>query len=231
VKHKKRPRWLRDLKYFLLRYIGVPLGSLLFRLWQASLRIEYKNINYLEDAHRSGRGIIFSFWHCDLFVTSCAGRRENRRKKIYILTSRSRDGEVFTRFLANLGFGAVRGSSARGGIGAFLGLNRKLRLGMNTALALDGPRGPCFEVKIGALLLAKTSRAILLPFAVHCHSKITLRSWDRCEIPLPFSRCEVKLGKPIAIRSDADGDSLEASRMNLENTLRKLKGIATYTDS
>ena len=129
-----------------------------------------------------------------------------------------------------MGFGAVRGSSARGGIRAFLGLNRKLRAGMNTALALDGPRGPRFNVKTGALLLAKTSGAILLPFAVHCNSKITLRSWDRCEIPLPFSRCEVKLGKPVAIPANTNEDTLKTYRTELENKLRELKGVSLAKD-
>lgn len=215
---------LRKLKYFLLEHLGLPLGFVLFRVWHATLRVKYRNKHHLEEAYESRRGIIFGFWHGDLFATAYEGVRESLRRKIFILTSRSRDGEMLTRFLHRLHFGTVRGSSSRGGTGAFLALNDRLSEGMNTALALDGPRGPRHRVKPGAILLARTSGALILPSAIRYSRKIALKSWDRAEIPLPFSRCLILIGPPVTIPGKGSREELEQVRESLEKTLLELKG-------
>jgi len=209
----------------LLKHIGVFIGYFVFYLWRKTLRIVYKNPEHLEQAYQKNKGIIYSIWHGDLFVVGCAGMKENKRRKIYILTSKSRDGELISRFLHKLGYGTVRGSSYRGGIGGFLSLHTNLKAGSNTALALDGSRGPRYEVKPGSILLAKTTGAILLPSAVHCSSKIRLNSWDRCEIPLPFSKCIINIGKPMEIPETINREELEQYRKSVEDCLRKLKGV------
>jgi len=187
--------------------------------------MEYRNSEYLDEAYQTGRGMIFVFWHGDLFFAGCAGNRENKKRKIYILTSKSRDGEVLTRFLHKLGFGTVRGSSYQGGLAGFFSLHDKLHIGANTALALDGSRGPRYDAKPGAIMLAKTSGALLVPGAIHCSLKVSLKSWDRCEIPLPFSRCQVRIGKPVSVSRDIDREELEKIRKSLETNLLELKGI------
>jgi len=186
--------------------------------------MEYRNRERLEEAYDSGKGIIFSFWHGDLFGAACAGAGENKRRRIYILTSKSRDGELLTRFLHKIGFGTVRGSSSKGALGGFLNLHDKLKTGENTALTLDGPRGPRYDAKPGAILLAKTSGAIIIPGALHYSLKVTLKSWDRCEIPLPFCRCDVRIGSPVIVAKNADRKEMEMIRKSLEKQLREIKG-------
>ena len=217
---------LKDLKYFILFHLFVPLGYCLFHLWRLTLRIEYHNKEHLDQAYKSGQGIVFAFWHGDLFGAACAGIRENKRRTIYILTSKSRDGELLARFLHKTGLGTVRGSSSKGALGGFLNLHNKLKTGQNTALTLDGPRGPRHEAKPGAIMLAKTSGAILLPGAIRYSLKVTLKSWDRCEIPLPFSRCLVRIGSPVAVPRNADRKEMEIIRKSREKDLQEIKGAA-----
>jgi hypothetical protein len=225
-KHKKISHWGKDLKYFILRKIFIPIGYYVFRLWSLSLRIHYENIEHLEEAYEKGQGIIYAFWHGDLFVFASTGAKQNKRKKIFILTSKSRDGELLSCFLHKFGFGTVRGSSHQGGIGGFLNLHKQLKQTWNTAIALDGSRGPRYCVKPGSILLAKMTGAVILPAAVICSSKITLNSWDRCEIPLPFSKCHIKIGRSIITPPDTDRDGIEKIRACIEDELRRLKGVS-----
>jgi hypothetical protein len=223
IKWQKKSNLFKNLKYLLLRTIFLPLGYFIIRLWWATLRIDYVNGNYLEELTSCENGFIVSFWHGDMFTVAAAGTMENKKMKFHILTSKSRDGEILSRFLHRLGFGTVRGSSSRGGMSALLSLKDLLEQGKNTALAVDGPRGPRLIVKPGVILLARTTGAAILPAAINAPHKITLRSWDRCEIPLPFTHCGCILGKPIKVACDLKDDAMELVRKELEETLLKLK--------
>ncbi len=214
---------LKEAKYFFLKTIGLPLGYCLTRLWWATLRIKYQDWQYYDDAINSGKGLVYGFWHGDFFVIAAAGRKENARRKIFIMTSRSRDGELLSRFLNKLGYGTIRGSASRGGMSALLSLKDILMEGKTAALAVDGPRGPRAIVKPGAILLSKTTEALVVPIAVFISKKIRLRSWDQCEIPLPFSRCIVKAGKPISVHPNANHQEMEEARKSFEDILTLLK--------
>ncbi|HOE64037.1 MAG TPA: lysophospholipid acyltransferase family protein [Candidatus Sumerlaeota bacterium] len=220
---KQMRSFLKGAKFFFLTTIGLPLGYCLTRLWWAALRIKFQNWQYVDDAIGSGKGLIYGFWHGDLFVIAAAGRKENARKKIFVMTSRSRDGELFSKFLNKLGYGTIRGSTSRGGMSALLSLKDILVEGKTAALAVDGPRGPRAVVKPGAILLSKTADALVVPVAVHISKKIQLRSWDRCEIPLPFSCCIVRAGKPISVHPNANHQEMEDARKSLEDTLIQMK--------
>lgn len=61
-----------------------------------------------------------------------------------------------------------------------------------------------------------------LPFiAVTCntHWKLCLKSWDGFQIPLPFSRCELILNKPLLVPRNAEADEREELRKELEASL------------
>ena len=50
--------------------------------------------------------------------------------------------------------------------------------------------------------------------------KIRLRSWDRFQIPLPFSRCEMIFEKPLLVPREASESDREAFRLQLEQALK-----------
>ena len=122
------------------------------------------------------------------------------------MISRSRDGDFGTAVVQSWGIGAVRASSSRGGAVGLLQMCRRLektdRPGQSVVagLTVDGPRGPRHKSKPGVLALVKRSGALLVPGVTDCTPRIELRSWDRQRVPLPFSRCRVQLGRPIALR-------------------------------
>lgn len=52
--------------------------------------------------------------------------------------------------------------------------------------------------------------------------KKLFRSWDRFEVPLPFSRACYAWSEPISVPADADRAQLEEKRVAVETALNKL---------
>ena len=214
----------RAIYYFILQTIGIPLAYVLIRLIVLTLRIRFTNQHILDALLAEEKGIIYAFWHGDLVLTAPLGAIANRRRRIFIMTSLSRDGELLARLLRLFGFGTVRGSASRAAVQGLHQLKKRLDEGYSVSVAVDGPRGPRHQVKPGIALLAKASGCPILPFAMTMSHAIRLRSWDRCEIPLPFSRCEVRLGTPVRLAPNTDHETLHQVCRELEATLLDLKG-------
>jgi lysophospholipid acyltransferase (LPLAT)-like uncharacterized protein len=153
--------------------------------------------------------------------------------RIAVMVSRSGDGELQRRLLSWLGYKVVRGSSSRGGAGGLKGLIDVLKEGnFNASLAVDGPRGPIYRVKPGALKLAQQTGAVLVPGATASSGRfIFKKAWNRCYIPFPFSRCVIVYGVPLTVPADATDSQFEEMRLQLERQLLLLKVEAEATFS
>lgn len=142
---------------------------------------------------------IYCFWHqC---VLACAYYYRSTHATIVI--SQSFDGELITRVLQLFGYSAVRGSSSRGGAQALLGLQRVLDSGRPAIFTADGPRGPIHRAKSGPIRLARIADAPIGCFHLHPQRCWTLRSWDRFQIPRPFTRIVVSWGPWMTVPSDS----------------------------
>ena len=171
-----------------------------------------------EKAQANGGLPIYCFWHDRIFLTTYWWR--NRR--IVVMTSRSFDGEYIARFIQRFGYGAVRGSSTRGGVGAVVEMARLMRAGCTTAFTIDGPKGPPYVAKMGAVLLAKKSGHPIVPVTMALAKYWTAPSWDNFQIPKPFTRARVYVAPPIYVASDADESTLNAKRDELQSVLDDL---------
>ncbi len=141
------------------------------------------------------RPVLVVSWHGTLLVPLYCFRGHN----LVIMNSLSDDGEIMVKLLKNFGYCSVRGSSSRGGMRALLEMIKKVKGGMNGSLTVDGPRGPRHEVKPGMVMIAQKSGGYILPVGVACSHKLTAKSWDKTEIPLPFSRVVMHCGRPFLI--------------------------------
>ena len=66
-------------------------------------------------------------------------------------------------------------------------------------LAVDGPKGPRGHVHEGVGLLAKKTGAVVLALAVIPSRRwILCKSWDRLQLPTPFSTIEFYFGAHLA---------------------------------
>ncbi len=171
-----------------------------------------------EAVTRNGGLPIYNFWHDRIFLTTYWWRK----RRIVVLTSKSFDGEYIARFIQRFGYGAVRGSSTRGGVGAIVEMVRLMRKGCTTAFTLDGPKGPPYVAKMGPVLLAKKSGHPMLPVTMTLKSHWKAPSWDSFQIPKPFTRARVYVAPPIYVPADADEDLLAAKRDELQKALDDL---------
>lgn len=114
-------------------------------------------------------------------------------------------------FLHCLGFSTVRGSSNRKAVSGLVTLIRALKGNSSVAVTPDGPRGPIYSAKPGVAFLATKTGIAFVPFGSAISRKWVLKSWDRYEIPKPFSKCVFHIGKPVTI--DPSLNAEEASRL------------------
>ena len=171
-----------------------------------------------EAATRNGGLPIYNFWHDRIFLTTYWWRK----RRIVVLTSKSFDGEYIARFIQRFGYGAVRGSSTRGGVGAVVEMARLMRAGCTSAFTIDGPKGPPNIAKMGSVLLAKKSGHPLMPVTMTLKRHWKAPSWDSFQVPKPFTRARVYVGPAIYVPADADEATLEAKRDELQHALDEL---------
>ena len=101
-----------------------------------------------------------------------------------------------TNFMGN---SSVRGSSSKGGIKAFLQLIKVLREGGSVALTPDGPRGPRYKLQSGAISLARKTGVPLVPVHTQATRQWLLNSWDKHQIPKPFSTIVIRIAEPFYV--------------------------------
>jgi len=202
---------------FAIRVADIAFFSLISIVGHTA-RVRVHGWEHWEAANADGRKPIIAFWHNRIFL----GTYFFRRLRIVVMTSQSFDGEYIARFIQRFGYGAARGSSTRGGVGALVEMIRLVREGYAAAFSVDGPKGPRGVAKTGALLLAKKTGQLVLPFTVNVSSKLEINSWDCFQIPLPFTRASVRFAVPISVSSDATDEQLEAKRDELQQALDRL---------
>ncbi len=182
-----------------------PFG-LLLKLWGRSLRFETTPED-LRAYTKNDEPVAIVLWHNRLFLAAEIVRRYRQGRPAYALVSASKDGAWLTAFFSLAGMRTVRGSSSRLGREAATALVDVLRAGYDVGITPDGPRGPCYEVKPGGIIVARRTKAPLLLIGAEFASAWQLRSWDRFFIPRPFSRvrmrCEVITSEQLADRDAA----------------------------
>jgi len=164
--------------------------------------------------------VIFALWHNRLSL--CMKVYENfvrphhQHDHLAALISASKDGAFLAAILQNFGVEPVRGSSSRRGSQALLELASWAERGYDLAVTPDGPRGPCYAVQEGVIALAQVTGLAIIPYSCQVDWKIRVKSWDRFQIPLPFSHCEMTFGEPIRVPRQAT----DAERAQLGEQLR-----------
>jgi lysophospholipid acyltransferase (LPLAT)-like uncharacterized protein len=211
------PKWHQRLAAFLL---FISLRTLMLTV-RCRLRTpsEYLSPNAPAPA-------IFCIWHNRLAtcikVLDVHRRPHNAGAGMAALVSASKDGAFLAGTLKWFGVHAVRGSSSRRGAQALRELTTWAERGYDLTITPDGPRGPCYQIQEGIISLAQLTGLPVVPAALNLNWKISLKSWDRFQIPLPFARCDVCLGKTFRVPVDASDAERERIRAQLEAELRAI---------
>ncbi len=167
--------------------------------------------------------MIYATWHNRLALCLIAyehAHRSDPDRRLAAMVSASRDGAFLSGILECFGVQPVRGSSSRRGPQALLELTTWAERGYDLAITPDGPRGPCYVVQDGVMSLAQITGLPIVPFSFSLKWKIRVKSWDRFQIPLPFSRCDMVIGKQFRVPREATDAERERLRQELERTMR-----------
>jgi lysophospholipid acyltransferase (LPLAT)-like uncharacterized protein len=210
--------WVKRAQVAVIAGLGYPLINALGH----TLRWRVEGLQHLEQVQASGRQPVMAFWHGRILPATFYFRRRG----IVVITSENFDGEWIARIIERFGYGTARGSTSRGGRKAILQLVRDLKAGRPAGFTLDGPRGPARVAQAGAVWLASTTGNPVLPFHLEASSQWSLPSWDRTQIPKPFSTVALAVGEPMEVPGDASSEVLEQSRQELERRLGALEARA-----
>lgn len=189
----------------------------MLRLACATWRWDVSGLEHVAPFWSGGRPVIICCWHGRLLMLPFTWLRHGSGA-IYVLMGRNRNGELITRIVSRFNMKAIRGSSRSGGREARDEMAALVTSSPATTIALtpDGPHGPPLVSKLGA---AQLSRQVSIPvvWASAAAAPVwRLPTWDRFELPLPFSRVKVRFSAPMfpqaheALSLEAYRDALDA---------------------
>jgi lysophospholipid acyltransferase (LPLAT)-like uncharacterized protein len=172
-----------------------------------TVRWKVEGAHHYDEIVASGRAPIIAFWHGRILAATWFFRKRG----VVALTSANFDGQWIARIIEHFGNRTVAGSTSRRGMRALLELKREVQRGHPAGFALDGPRGPARVAQPGAVWLAGATGSPVLPFHAEASRCWTVSSWDRTQVPKPFSTVAVVIGAPVEVRATSEDAIARAS--------------------
>ena len=203
----------------ILRFWGNHVLSFFIDLLCKSLKISFENRDSIDHLAKENKNYVAAFWHGTMLIPWYIFRNTN----FSAIVSKSKDGEILARQLKKWNYEVARGSSHKGGKAALELLINKAAKGRSIAITPDGPTGPPHKMKAGAVITAKKAKIPLLMVGVGIENKIALKSWDKFQIPKPFSRVKVIFSEPEWFNESLTRDEVSAKINDCERTLNELQ--------
>ena len=184
---------IKKLKKLLLLNCLPFLAKWVIRFLKWTIRATVVGEEHLHGLSDKGQNAIYVFWHDQMLLMGSFYQGRSGK----VLISNSEDGEIIARIMAQLGFGAVRGSSSRGGRAALKKMIEISRENFDIIITPDGPRGPRHKIKIGTAQLARLTRIPVVCASMAYSHGFRFASWDRFLLPFPFSKAVLSIHEPL----------------------------------
>jgi lysophospholipid acyltransferase (LPLAT)-like uncharacterized protein len=210
---------LSDSQRNVLRYIGIRFASAAIQLLIKSLRFKITGDDSIAQLAKEKKNFIAAFWHGSMMV----GWYLHHNKNTAALVSQSKDGEVLAKTLEKWNYKVIRGSSSIGGDEALKKMIELLKENYSLAITPDGPRGPIYKMKVGAVISAKKTGIPLFLVGIGIKKKFRLKSWDAFEVPKPFTKVVAIYSDPIFIDGSLNYEETNKKIIECEEQLKKLQ--------
>lgn len=211
----------------------VPVAIFVGRtIWRWCTRIHVDGAENITAALARATSFVPVYWHQhQLLCVKPLLEMRDAGVKLGFLISPSVDGEIGAMLVRKLGAEVIRGSSSHTGARALRDYYQALaHQGISPAITPDGPRGPPWKFKPGAILLAQMSQRPMIPMA-YAASRAWQIQWDRFVIPKPFARIAIVIGPPVYVGKGLDADGLARLQGEMEGNLhglyRRAKSLIT----
>ncbi len=192
----------KQVKQDTLRFLGSYILKNSLDVLCKTLRVSYKNKKAVDDLKKQKQNYVLAFWHGTMLLPWFLHRNDG----FAALTSKSKDGDLLAKQLKHWKYKVVRGSSSKGGDVALGIMVDYAKNGYSIAITPDGPRGPEQKFKAGAVITAKKSGVPIVLTGIGIKSKKKLNSWDKFQIPNPFTSVKVIYSDPIYVDSSLSYD-------------------------
>jgi lysophospholipid acyltransferase (LPLAT)-like uncharacterized protein len=208
----------------LLYALSAPLAIGILKFWWNTCRVvRVEGREHFDAALAKAPSLIPCYWHQhQLFCGRYLLDQHERGFKVGWLISPSVDGEIGVVIVRKLGGHVIRGSSTHTGARALRDYYQGLMQDqISPILTPDGPRGPRFKFKPGAILLSQMSGRPILPMA-YAATRAWLIKWDKFVIPWPFARIAIVIGAPRYVPRVIDAAGIEKLQLEMEGELKSL---------
>ena len=203
--------------------LAIPMGLGVIRAWWGMCRVvRIEGEEHLLAALAEAPSVLPCYWHQhQLFCGKYLLEQRARGLRAGWLISPSVDGELGAMLVQRLGAYAIRGSSTHTGARALRDYYQALvKENISPAITPDGPRGPRYQFKPGAILLAQMSGRPIVPMA-YAASRAWRIKWDRFVIPKPFARIAIAIGAPRHVPRKLDAAGLAALQAEMAAELQR----------
>jgi lysophospholipid acyltransferase (LPLAT)-like uncharacterized protein len=193
------------------------------RLVRPTLRMEIVGAHNAIQIRNTGLPGIGVLWHRCIFTAASFWRNRG----VVVLNTVNFDGQWTRRVVERLGFGTVQGSSSRGAVEGLLAMARQIEAGKHAAFTIDGPRGPRYVAKPGAVILARRTGSPIS--AVHFGLQWAWtfkKSWDLFQVPLPFSGAVMFVAPPIYVPRDGGPETMQQKQAEMQAALDRVRDDA-----
>lgn len=223
----KSHRRLTPARMFAYR-LAVWLGAFIIELLWRTSRLKIVHLDRLETLLKEQGAVVPVFWHQHLLIAArfmCSSRIKGMKPGFMI--SPSVDGQAPTMLAELYGARVVRGSGSYTGVRAVRGVyNVIVKEGISPTITPDGPRGPRFEMKPGAIFTAQISGKAVVPVAYAASPAKLLKTWDKFVIPFPFARVRIAIGEPYFPPKRMSDEEMAAAQKEMERRLHETYKIA-----
>lgn len=205
-------------------FLGLPVARGVMRLLWWSYRVEKViGADLAERIATDGRVYAPCYWHQHhVLCTNMIRRWIDKGFRASFLVSASVDGEVPARIARAWGAEVIRGSANQTGALVLRDMREALRRGVSIITTADGPNGPKYEFKAGAVLMARIAAVPLVPLACAADRAWYLDRWDNFMVPKPFARVVLAVGEPLPVPPDTPLDRIEEIRMQMQQSVMSL---------
>jgi lysophospholipid acyltransferase (LPLAT)-like uncharacterized protein len=224
TRSKRRMTPMRRLAWRIVAAIGVFLIKL---FWRTCRVVRVVGDEHMAQALQQHASVIPVYWHQhQLFCAKYLLEQQSRGLRLGFLISPSVDGEIGVMVVDRFGGHSIRGSASHTGARALRDYYDALvKNRVSPSITPDGPKGPRFVFKPGAILLSQMAQRPMVPLA-YAASRASLIAWDKFVLPWPFSRIVIAVGPPRQVPRTLPPAALTALQAEMTGELKRLFGVA-----
>ena len=163
---------------------------------------------------------VVAFWHGTMLPIW----KYFEHKNPLAVVSLSKDGEILTQLLKKWGFTVLRGSSSRNSKEVMQDMIELAPKG-NLLITPDGPQGPIYKMKAGAVITSQRAKVPLVLAGIEVKNKIILNSWDKFYFVMPFAKIILHFSEVYNFKKDFTKEDIDNRISDLENELNYLNRI------